>query len=117
MERITAKVLEGVEDSDNISYRSSVPDRRARRSFGPDGRHKRSSRPTVSVFRCYLDGSCPTNNKPVSQRGGAGWGFAVSLGSQHYVDSFGPVILDPNSPWFIGAESASNNSGEFFGYV
>ena len=68
--------------------------------------------PSQNIFRIYFDGSCPMNDKPVETRLGAGWGFMVTLNNKYMEERFGPVILDKFSPWFIGAENYSNNSGE-----
>ena len=51
----------------------------------------------------------------------AGWGFCVVKvgknqtaleGGEKVAEAWGPVIVDPNSPLFIGAECGSNNTGE-----
>jgi len=60
----------------------------------------------------YTDGSCLENSLPAHLRTSAGWGFVVLDGFSYKDSQAGPVIRDPLSPGFMGAEEFSNNSGE-----
>ena len=73
-----------------------------------------SSSMTKTIVNTYTDGSARLLPLPSL----AGWGLVVSsLDSSHHDDPrlcerYGPVILDRNSPSFIGALILSNNTGE-----
>lgn len=69
----------------------------------------------------YCDGGCHGNNN--SQKCPAGWGFVVLCILQGCTEengiivfeSYGPVLLDPNHPHYLGAEVGSNNTAELSG--
>lgn len=70
----------------------------------------------------YTDGGCDGNTNVATTNHPAGWG-AVALQKgvpgaellQTLAELYGPVELSGKSPWFIGAEVASNNTGELSG--
>ena len=69
------------------------------------------------LCQVYVDGSCATNKLSAKCRTSTGWGFVVVVVAVvviHYYISqdFGPVILDRNNHWFLGAAVFSNNSKE-----
>merc|ERR1712110_1154283 len=57
------------------------------------------------------DGSCPRNNSDTAEDDKAGWGIFIT-DDNFTMDNYGPVVLDENSPFFIGAEKGTNNTGE-----
>ena len=76
----------------------------------------------ISIF---TDGACAGNQNVATSNNPAGWGACVVEGAasgpppKHrpeggvaIAELFGPVDLDPSSPHFLGAEVASNNTGE-----
>jgi len=70
----------------------------------------------------FIDGSCRGNIKVAERNNPAGWGVLVvsghgkEEGRGHVVaELFGPVILDRDSPFYLGAEVGSNNTGELSG--
>lgn len=76
----------------------------------------------VSIF---TDGACAGNQNVATTNNPAGWGACVVEGAvsgpppKHrpaggvaVAELFGPVDLDPSSAHFLGAEVASNNTGE-----
>ena len=60
-----------------------------------------------TVKSSYLDNKLPEMN-----RKGAGWGFAALKGFTYADEQFGPVVLEQDSPFCLGAEVFSNNTGE-----
>ena len=69
----------------------------------------------------FTDGACKNNQFAAHQRLPAGWGVAVvrgvqpgaqAIGGQVVAAFFGPVVIDPSHPAFLGAESGTNNTGE-----
>eukprot|EP00605_Chrysophyceae_sp_TOSAG23-4_P002858 GSChrysophyteH1.ASY1.ANO1.3148.1 assembled CDS len=63
-------------------------------------------------FQIYTDGSC-TGNRNVRERASpAGWGICVVRGSIIHTELYGPVVLDPYSPYSLHAEVGSNNTAE-----
>tara|TARA_B100000287_G_scaffold332545_1_gene317583 strand:- start:4078 stop:4629 length:552 start_codon:yes stop_codon:yes gene_type:complete len=77
--------------------------------------------PPVSI---YIDGSC-IENRNVTADTAAGWGFVVVIGDTGVGrgsgdlihESSGPVITDPESKDWLGAEVGSNNTGELSAMV
>jgi len=77
--------------------------------------------PPVSI---YIDGSC-IENRNVTADTAAGWGFVVVIGDRGVGrgtgdlmhESSGPVITNPNSNEWLGAEVGSNNTGELSAMV
>ena len=77
--------------------------------------------PPVSI---YIDGSC-IENRNVTADTAAGWGFVVVIGDRGVGrgtgdlmhESSGPVITNPNSDEWLGAEVGSNNTGELSAMV
>eukprot|EP00969_Alexandrium_andersonii_P087328 3852475-Alexandrium_andersonii.AAC.1 len=69
----------------------------------------------------YTDGSCLGNKHVASNSQPAGWGVVVVAANTPTskglleAELFGPVILDSASDEFLGAEVASNNTGELSG--
>ena len=69
----------------------------------------------------YTDGGCDGNTSVASVVHPAGWGVvALEKGPPgdeptKRAQLFGPVELTRSSPWFLGAEVASNNTGELCG--
>jgi len=72
----------------------------------------------------YTDGGCTGNTDVATAVQPAGWGVVVlekaggSRGGEYLrrvTELYGPVELNPSSPWFLGAEVASNNTGELSG--
>lgn len=74
----------------------------------------------------YTDGGCTGNQGVASTIQPAGWGVVVlknereadsheAGGKRWLAELYGPVELCQSSPWFIGAEVASNNTGELSG--
>ena len=59
----------------------------------------------------YVDGSCATNARVRTTMCKAGWGVAVVDGGR-VTELFGPVLIDAQDPYFLGAEVGSNNTGE-----
>jgi ribonuclease HI len=73
----------------------------------------------------YTDGSCLGNNNVAINKCPAGWGavaitncagteqFPADSDSAHVLARlYGPVLLDPTHPQYLGAEVGSNNTGE-----
>jgi ribonuclease HI len=71
----------------------------------------------------FTDGGCTNNTAVASTVHPAGWGVVAlekrltPSGGKELLraELFGPVELDRLSPWFLGAEVASNNTGELSG--
>lgn len=74
----------------------------------------------------YTDGACKGNNHVAMHSCPAGWGVAVVGGGGAagchtkgtgllVTELFGPVVIDAASPYFLGAEVCSNNTGELSG--
>lgn len=74
------------------------------------------------AWHLYVDGSCRENHKKVSDVTPAGWGVAIFRSQAGVAPAFsrddcqhqlyGPVVKDPKSHLFLGAEVGSNNTGE-----
>jgi len=66
------------------------------------------------LLRIYTDGACKGNNNVRSKVAPAGWGVVVYQHSDNSVvqELFGPVDLNPASPYFLHAEVGSNNTAE-----
>jgi ribonuclease HI len=71
----------------------------------------------------YTDGACKGNQNVTLQKCPAGWGLVIVGGGgdsgchlnasgRCVAELFGPVVLDASSPFFLGAELGSNNTGE-----
>ncbi|KAK3257894.1 hypothetical protein CYMTET_33034, partial [Cymbomonas tetramitiformis] len=73
-----------------------------------------------AVLICYTDGSCKANRDVARTNPPAGWGLVVLRGAEGSEDAraellgelWGPVEKDRASPYFLGAEVGSNNTGE-----
>eukprot|EP01047_Picozoa_sp_COSAG01_P063598 COSAG01_NODE_8268_length_2849_cov_3.472364_5_plen_366_part_00 len=74
----------------------------------------------------YTDGGCDHNTHVRTVRHPAGWGVVgiqkraagVLTGAEPVmVELWGPVELSSSSPFFLGAEVASNNTGELSGFA
>ena len=72
----------------------------------------------------YTDGSCLGNNNVSVNKCPAGWGFlAVPLTDASsgpirvLTEMYGPVVLDKDSPFYLGATVGSNNTGELTAMV
>ena len=68
----------------------------------------------------YTDGGCDGNTNVAKVTHPAGWGVVAleKLADGELTkraELFGPVEMQPKSPWFLGAEVASNNTGELCG--
>lgn len=68
----------------------------------------------VPELRIYTDGACKGNNFVHSKVCPAGFGVAVYVHASgaSMCELFGPVELDAQSPFFLGAEVGSNNTAE-----
>ena len=78
------------------------------------GAYGLSSKPNrTDLYHYYCDGSCTGNKLPASQKTNAGWGYAVLNILLYLDDSFGPIILDITSPWYIGADVFQIIQGSF----
>jgi len=60
----------------------------------------------------YTDGSCPSNQNVATSNLPAGWGVVVVRGGAIAAERYGPVVIDPADPTYLGAEVCSNNTGE-----
>jgi len=91
--------------------------------FLPMAERKAMAEARLDELALYTDGACKGNNHVASKMCPAGWGVAVVGGGGTHgnhgrgtgllvVELFGPVVLDSTSPFFLGAEVASNNTGE-----
>ena len=73
----------------------------------------------------FTDGACAGNQNVATTNNPAGWGACVvegatsgpppehrPVGGAAIAELFGPVDLDASSPHYLGAEVASNNTGE-----
>ena len=69
-----------------------------------------SATPLTEELEVYTDGS-GTKGKCSAQTP-AGWGYTVLADNEEIEYSYGPVIVDPLSPYHFGAEVGSNNTGE-----
>ena len=68
---------------------------------------------TVAV---YTDGGCRGNtNVDVNRDQPAGWGFIAVKDGRVLAERWGPIIIDATQPHYLGAEKASNNTGELSG--
>eukprot|EP00397_Hematodinium_sp_SG-2012_P032513 GEMP01034622.1.p1 GENE.GEMP01034622.1~~GEMP01034622.1.p1 ORF type:complete len:320 (+),score=44.48 GEMP01034622.1:546-1505(+) len=63
----------------------------------------------------YVDGSCLGNVNVRQTAQPAGWGVYIT--GAHNFELYGPVITDPKSPFFYGAECGSNNTAELSAMV
>jgi ribonuclease HI len=71
----------------------------------------------------FTDGACKGNANVQQHACPAGWGVAVvadvppgaTVGGQVQCELYGPVELRADSPYFLGAEVGSNNTGELSG--
>ena len=72
------------------------------------------------ALRCYTDGGCDGNGAK-GKWGAAGWGahiLAVNAAGEKEetaAELWGPVVTDPGSPWWCGAQRGTNNTGELMG--
>ena len=72
------------------------------------------------ALRCYTDGGCDGNGAK-GKWGAAGWGahiLAVNAeGEKEKISAelWGPVVTDPGSSWWCGAQRGTNNTGELMG--
>mmetsp|Transcript_424 Transcript_424/g.800 ORF Transcript_424/g.800 Transcript_424/m.800 type:complete len:518 (+) Transcript_424:47-1600(+) len=82
--------------------------------------------PEGTELAVFTDGACRGNRNVRLNNCPAGWGAVVIQCSgreschvngagQVVAELYGPVILDANSPFFLGAEVQSNNTGELSG--
>merc|ERR1719473_110177 len=68
----------------------------------------------------YTDGSCPQNSNVATRNVPAGFGVVILnncpegyLGDAEIIDRlYGPVCIDKNQQWYLGADYASNNTAE-----
>eukprot|EP00969_Alexandrium_andersonii_P082997 3661220-Alexandrium_andersonii.AAC.1 len=80
-----------------------------------------AQQPGTAKLLLYTDGSCLGNRRVATHNQPAGWGVAVvaegttRAGEHLLAELFGPVILDQKSDFYLGAEVASNNTGELCG--
>eukprot|EP01050_Picozoa_sp_SAG11_P010646 SAG11_NODE_1078_length_5963_cov_5.690825_7_plen_223_part_00 len=75
----------------------------------------------------YTDGGCDDQQGDESTWGAAGWGAAVYRVQTECLDPadeleevanlYGPVVTDPDSEWFLGADRGSNQTGELCGVI
>ena len=72
------------------------------------------------ALRCYTDGGCDGNGAG-GKWGAAGWGAQIlavnAEGETERVaaELWGPVVTDPGSSWWCGAQRGTNNTGELIG--
>ena len=68
-----------------------------------------------STIVLYVDGSCAGNRQVQTVANRAGWGvLACSPSGAVLAELFGPVVTNPQSAHFLGAEVGSNNTGELW---
>jgi ribonuclease HI len=97
-------------------------------SFSKLATHRQSTASALAVLPrgsllLYTDGGCTGNTAVASRVQPSGWGVVVlekvadrSDGElRQLAQLHGPVELNRSSPWFLGAEVASNNTGELSG--
>ena len=60
----------------------------------------------------YTDGSCFGNGKKGKPTQPAGWGVLIEDDGCTREELFGPVVIDPESTRFLGADKYSNNTAE-----
>ena len=70
--------------------------------------------PTEEAIYLYTDGACHGNYNVHSRECPAGWGVCIVRRSTMAVlaELHGPVVLQPQSPFYLGATVGSNNSAE-----
>jgi len=94
--------------------------------FLPSAEHKALAELQPDELALFTDGACKGNNHVTASKCPAGWGVAVVGGggadgshakgtAQLVAELFGPVVIDSASPFFLGAEVGSNNTGELSG--
>jgi len=74
----------------------------------------------ASEIAVFTDGACAGNQNVATSKCPAGWGAIVvegclglpPSGGAALAELFGPVDLDTSSPFYLGAEVGSNNTGE-----
>jgi ribonuclease HI len=78
----------------------------------------------LRVHPCVHLAQCKDNQAGAQAVKPAGWGVAVveavdpgpaCLGGHEVAALYGPVVVDPASVWFLGAEGGTNNTGELCG--
>lgn len=70
------------------------------------------SGPAAGAFEIFTDGGCLGNHDVENTVNPAGWGVFVQRNGHTEAELFGPVELSASSVHFVGAEVASNNTGE-----
>jgi len=84
--------------------------------YASGGPRKRPA-PVTARYAVYTDGGCRGNrNVSTNRTQPAGWGAVVrDRGGATIAELYGPVELEKTSPYFLGAEVRSNNTGELSG--